>query len=207
MNDLYLVFDCATHGVLCIARTASVANSVSLGFINSMADMLPTSIPKRADMIKDLDLDRDILKIDKGTLVLLEPHLQTAAFLEQRRVARLRARFIYGLEAHLRRFTTRSCLQYDTENSVFLMDQLRQSDPAAGVYALGIQEYAAIHDISVDAAYQEMAMIMDTAGLVKTRSVALYNKYVQRFNGCTTQDQCQAVFDQAVDDILYKAQI
>lgn len=207
MNDLYLVFDHATYGVLCIARTASVANSVSLGFINSMADMLPTSIPKRASMIKDLDLDRDILKIDKGTLILLEPHLQTPAFLEQRRVARLRARFIYGLEAHLRRFTTRSCLQYDTENSVFLMDQLRQSDPTAGVYALGIQEYAAIHDISVDAAHQEVAMIMDTAGLIKTRSVALYNKYVQRFNGCTTQDQCQAVFDQAINDILYKAQI
>lgn len=207
MDDLYLVFDYETYGILCTTRTATVANSVSLGFINSCADMLPTSIARRARHLKDVDLEQDILKISKGQLVPLEQHLQTTAFLEQRRIAGMRARFIYGLEAHLRRFTVRSCLQFDPESSVFFMDQLRRSDPMTHDYALGIQEYATLHDIDPSVAYQEIALIMDTNGLIKMRAAALYGKYVQRFNQCTSEDQCQAVFDQAIDDILYKAQI
>lgn len=207
MEDLYLVFDCKTKGVLCIARTASVANSVSLGFINSLSDMLPTSIPLRAQKLAHLDLKRDILKVNRGNLEPLEDHLRTPEFLEQRRVAGLRERFIYGLEAHLRRFTLRSYLDFDPRVMTSLLDQLNRSDPESGDYALGIREYAAIQDIDPAVAYQEIRLVVDTNDLIKIRGWALYNKYVNKFNQCSTEQQCQAVFDQAINDILYKAEI
>lgn len=209
MNDLYMVIDCGTHGVLCFAKTPVAANSVSLGFINSVAEMLPYSIPRRAQQFKklNLDLDNGIFKISHGHLVPLEEHLQTPEFLQQRRIARMRAAYIYSLETHLKRFTLRSNLQFDAENTAFLMEQLRRSRPENNDYALGIQEYAVIHDIEPQAAYQEISMILDTNGLIKTRSVALYNKYVQKFNACVTEEQSQATFDRLMDDILYKAQI
>jgi hypothetical protein len=209
MNDLYMVIDCNTYGVLCFARTPAAANSVSLGFINSLSEMLPYSLPKREKMLKEqnLDLANDVLKVFKGNLFPLDEHLQTPVFLEQRRIARLRAAYIYSLETHLKKFTVRSNLQFDPENTVYLMEQIRRSNPANDEFALGIHEYAAIHDIEPAVAYQEISMILDTNGLIKTRSVAVYNKYVQKFNECTTDDQCQGVFSQLMDDILYKAQI
>jgi hypothetical protein len=116
----------------------------------------------------------------------------------RRHLAKLRITFLYGLEVNFQRELDHAA-EYMPDHLVsFIYDELADCDPRAGRYTKAIEEYAALQDITVEVAYQELRMKLQSKGMAKLRNYALYQKYMMQMNSCTTREQLNKVFEEAL---------
>lgn len=206
MNDLIGVLDQETKAILCFTKTISCANSVCNGFVNGHIFIFPASLPWRKKELDGLDLKGD-LSITDGKISKLAEHLITDKYKKQKEVATLRALYINSLEVYMNSQAARVGLFLDDNALPFVLRELQTSIPSDNTYTQGIEEYAAINNITTEAAYQELSLLCDTVGLVKIRNMAWYKRYVDIINTVETREEMKVVFKTLYNEIYGKALI
>jgi hypothetical protein len=194
-ENTYAVFDTETRIILVFPQSYTTAVCVSRGMLNTEPILLPTSLARVGNELKQYNLDSDVLKLTpkQGHWVSLVPdHLITEQLMKQREIATLRSEYIYVLEQQFKIQNARSMLYFDEHVATYLIDEINKSEPMTDTYSKGIVEYASIQFISPAAAYQELKFMIESSGLIKIRNYAWFSEYVRKFNGLTTKEELQA---------------
>ena len=73
------------------------------------------------------------------------------------------------------------------------MEQIKESDPSSNTYTWMLEEYARIVEIPVDRAYKELKLRLESDLMTKFRIQALAEKWKDRINQVTMQQQVEDV--------------
>lgn len=207
-ENCYAVFDTSTRIILVFPQSFTTAVYVSQGMLNTEPILIPTSLSRVGNELKQFDLNVDVLKLTpkQGHWVSLVPdHLVNDQLLKQREIARLRSDYIYVLEQQFKIQNARSMLHFDEHVATYLLDEINKSEPMTNTYSQGIVEYASIQSIEVSAAYQEIRFMLDSSGLIKIRNYAWFTEYVRKFNCLTTKEELQAEVKNAWQSLVLNA--
>jgi hypothetical protein len=207
-ENCYAVFDTSTRIILVFPQSYTTAVYVSQGMLNTEPILIPTSLARVGNELKQFDLNVDVLKLTpkQGHWVSLVPdHLVNEQLIKQREIARLRSDYIYVLEQQFKIQNARSMLHFDEHVATYLLDEVNKSDPTTDLYSQGIIEYANIQSMEFKAAYQEVKFLLDSSGLIKIRNYAWFTEYVRKFNSLTTKEELQAEVKNAWQSLVLNA--
>jgi hypothetical protein len=209
-DSVYLVADDETRLVYAKVASASVANAVTLGILNSYVLALPVEIPHLKNNWDACDFDKDLYQaqfsVASGLRFVKFPEaLIREDLLRNRRLASRRAYYIHSLEVRCRDQLVRTAEYIPDNLAAFLHDELRDCDPAQNVFARSVEEYAEISGIDAQAAWQELRLKLKSRGLVGVRTYALQQKFMMKMNACESEEDFANVFAEFFDAIFLKA--
>jgi len=206
---LFLVVDQESKGILTSCSSPTIANSVSKGIINSSPMTvhflhLGTGHPinnyrntiennyklvsNNPSMGSEVNVSEYVKKTISGKLYDLEEFFPDQQFLEKRNLANTRCRSISELETFCERYLSR-IKNYAGDDILFLaLEKDIEYYNLTGKYSNGIIEWAEINNVSLDAALQELKMLLDTAKITAVRIHAIWNKYVNYINSLSEYD-------------------
>lgn len=192
MKNLNAVKDISTQAILTFTKSYSCAVAVSQGLINTEPLIIPTSIQRITNHVKKFDLLNDHLcGVPDVWIGSLSKDLITQDYLERKKIATLRATYINSLEVHLTTITSRGIIGFDDSVMPHLIDAHSLSNPETSQYSYGIIEYANIHNITPETAYQEIGVMIETCGLIKIRAFAWMQICIDRLNSITNPADLQ----------------
>lgn len=208
-DPIYLVMDLETKLVYVRAPSAACATSLSLGLLNSSAFSLPSQLAHRRDEWDDCNFNRNLFRMTSSGFQF-EPVLAESLpeqQLRNRELALIRSAFLYSLEIYCAGELTRIASYMPQDLVPFLYEELNGSDPDRDAYAQGIEEYAAIHQISCAAAYMELKMKLHASGIVKLRNHAIYEKFALEMTRSQSKAELEAVHNQAFNILFNNSKI
>jgi hypothetical protein len=192
-NGLNVVADHATNGILAYPRSPACANYTSLGMLDTYAATIPVDLPHVKLILSNYTIGKDYLMVSrkKGTYVEPMPdHMVTEEFLERKKLAELRAKYIYFQEAYYRYFLIKSV--FAPENLGGVIDNaLKNSDPTISKYSDPIKDYSEILNIKDEEAYDELKLLLDSTQAIRMRYFAYYRRNVDALNKLTTQKELE----------------
>src|SRR6266480_6076131 len=195
-EPLHIVADLETGLIYAPVPSGSCATALTLGLMNSAAFSFPVQMPLRKDEWDACDFENDLYQLLQASEVRPFPkNLVRQDLMRRKSLAKLRATYLYGLEIHFQRELHRIAEYMPDDLVSFVHNELNHCDPGNGKYTKAIEEYAALQEIDVDVAYQELRMKLQSNGMVKLRNYALYEKYMMQMNSCVTRGQLNAVLD------------
>lgn len=202
MKNLNCVIDISTKAILTFTKSYSCAVAVSQGLINTEPHIIPTSITKIANHVKRFDLVNDNLCSTKDDWMMSLPkHLITADYNKRRKLATTRATYIHSLEAHLDSVVSRGVLNFDEMVVPYLLEQHSRCDPERNSYSYGIVEYANIQNIDVKTAYDEIGVMLNTAGLIKIRAFSWMQNCVRKINSTEDLTMLSKIWKECWEDV------
>jgi len=209
---IYLVVDWETRLVYARAPSASVATAMTLGILNSQVLALPADISHLKDKWDEYDFGRDLYRFEYTSAAGYRfPEFPKERLhedlLRKHEVASKRCRYLHRLETYCRNHLALTAEWVPDNLSAFLHDELRTCDPAGGVFARSIQEYAELSAIEPAAAYQELQLKLTSSGLVSLRTYALQQKYMMKLNACQAEQDFEGVFAEFFEAVYHKAAI
>lgn len=211
MNDKFIIVDMETDGILCESTTPSIAQSVSLGFMNSTIKMLPMSFSRFAEEYGKYNFNQlenfythQNMKVEK-----MNPALVTDKWINAKKLAHLRNNFHTAWEARCKQFLQNRNHDFHTLGVFdgYLWNQIEKCDPKNNYYTQAIQEWASISDILPDVAYQELKIRAESIALQYIRNHAVYQRYVQLINKERTEKEMLKVFADGSDHLYGRVQI
>ena len=208
-ESIHIVLDIETGLVYTRVPTAVCAASLTLGLLNSTSISLPIQLPHRRDEWDALNFNRDLYRIESGGLIfspIADAEIPSDV-LKKRAAALIRGAYVYSLEVYCQGELSRISEYMPADLVPYLYDQLGRCDPKANVYSQSIEEYAAIHEIECSVAYQELLLKLQSAGAVKMRNQAIYEKFMMRMNECFTREELESVHNQAFNMLFNNAKI
>jgi hypothetical protein len=215
---LFLVVDHETKGVLTKCASASIANSVSKGILNSSAMAVNFPYFRNNHSVNNYHLDTSLnyklvraIKLEFSNLQpptsdaqmyeivektnsgrnfdLVELESVNEAWLEKRKLANYRSEKIKLLESVCERYMTR--LKKFTADDLFfqyLTTQFPLVNIEKNKFPPSIIEWAEIQNISPISAYQELKMDYESTNISIMRIHAIWNKYVDKINDLKLND-------------------
>jgi len=229
---LYLVVDQTNKCVLANTTSASTANAVSAGIINSspMVIWFPYLVNNH-DIVKyniDENINYKLIKQSKPgrsltdwntyepvektpsgrkfDLIEMDDDLIDSQWIARRKLASFRAQLITDLEGICERFIAQSVTScFDELLFPYLQKQLELSDPTNDFYSPGLQEWALINNVSAKTAYQELKMKYDSASINLIRVHAMWTKFVNKFNSISLEDNItkQQLFEKMETQFMF----
>lgn len=216
---LFLVVDQETAGVITKCSTASIANAVSKGIINSstMVIHFPYMTTKHDinQYQDDFRLNYKIVRAYKSKVSNMVPPVGegdvyeivdsvpsgktfdlrkiesiTPEWIEKRKLGNFRAAKIRSLEMICERYLAR--LKNFTSDDAFLQyfsTQISLVDEKNNYYPPSIIEWANISNVTPQTAYQELKLNYDSIGIAMMRMHAIWNKYVDKFNQIDSEEE------------------
>jgi hypothetical protein len=180
----YLLVDRNNEGLLCTVTSQTVGINLLGGILDSRLIELPLHRVKYS-IFSHHDFDNEYLRITpKRDVSLLDPIHITENYLNKRVEAVARAKYLELLEMISFLSLAKSHMGYPADMTQILGNELMLCDPETDKYSVGIIEYADIHKIPPQAAYQELKFRVQGAKLTKIRDFAIFQKYVRVFNTC-----------------------
>ena len=205
-NHSYIV-EVGYGTILCKSRSVTSANATVKGLFNTAIRMIAVQL-NQFSHFTNIDFDNKHFKVDlRGEVEELSPHLVTPEFLELKRIAKLRNEFLWALELRLQEGIYRLQDYYEPTLEAFLLSELTLCDPETGTYTDALHEYANISEVDVETVYQELTMKSRTAGIIRLRNKALYDKYVRKMNTASTKEELLIIMKGALDDAYSKQQL
>lgn len=207
-EDVCVVVDLLTGGILCRAHSISNAHAVSLGFVNAIPAVLPVSIPWNVTHVNETtdfdDLTQNYQYQKNVFIVPLPEHLITHEWIERRKLARARADALWSWEVCCNKYLSERSLDYYFPGMMdaYLAEQLQACDPKTGHYAPAIIEWATISQVEPDIAYQELKLRYEGLGLRLVRNHALYFRYVRIINSIDIPHMLQDVVIKATQHLF-----
>jgi hypothetical protein len=207
-EDIHIVVDLLTGGVLCRARSAANAHAVSLGFVNAIPAILPTSVPwdvARVPPTADFnDLTQNYQYAKNVFVTALPQHLITKEWLDRRTLAIARADALWAWEVCCKKYLAERSFDYYFPGAMdaYLGEQLRACDPKTNTYTPAIIEWATISQVEPETAYQELKLRHDSLGLRLLRNHALYFRYVRILNSIDTPHMLKDVVIKATQHLF-----
>jgi len=210
MKEKIIVVDNNTNGVLCECTTHSIAHSVSCGFINSGVKILPSNLPWRYEEFKQDLNKRDVhYQFINGNILPMNANLITEKWIKLKDLSRLRRDFHLAWETRCKMYLLNRNVDYPhtAEFEGFLWRELDRCNPETDFYTQPIVEWAALSDIDVATAYQELKLKAESRGLQYIRNHAIHQKFVFLLNQETTLEGIRQVLNDGVGNLINKAQI
>ena len=210
MKEKIIIVDSNTNGILCECTSHSIAHSVSCGFINSSVKILPSNLPWRHEEFnKDLNNRNVHFQFINATLREMNPVLITEKWISLKDLSRRRRDFHLAWETRCKMYLLNRNVDYPhtAEFEGFLWRELDRCDPESNFYTQAIVEWAALSDIDVATAYQELKLRSESRGLQYIRNHAIHQKFVFLLNQETTTEGLQSVLEFGVRNLINKAQI
>jgi hypothetical protein len=211
MNDKYIVVDMETEGVLCESITPSIAQAVSLGFINSTIKVLPLSFSKFKEMYENYNFNQlDIFYTHQNMQVKeMNPNIVTDKWISSKKLAHLRNNFHTAWEARCKQFLQNRNHDFHTLGVLdgYLWNQIEKCDPLNDYYTQAIHEWASISDVPPDTAYQELKIRAESIALQYIRNHAVYQRYVHLINKERTEKEMRKVFRNGMEHLYGRVQI
>lgn len=209
-NQLILVYDQTTNGIVCSANSDAHASAIVLGMVNgksmSFGKFFNRKIPEFNFNFNDTRVGYQIT--ENYNIVALPTKFATKAWENYRELIALKSYFLGLWEFRIRQQLNRVNDFYGMSNMMsFLIEQLALCDPKNNYYTSAISEWADIQEIPAAAAYQELKIRQEGYGLIYLRSHALYSKYVRKISMAQDADEVKEQFELACVDLLKKAQI
>ena len=200
-----------TEGVLCESTTPSIAQAVSLGFINSTIKVLPLSFSKFKETYGHYNFNQlDTFYTHQNMQVKeMNPNIVTDKWISTKKLAHLRNNFHSAWEARCKQFLQNRNHDFHTLGVFdgYLWNQIEKCDPTNNYYTQAIQEWASISDVCPDTAYQELKMRAESIALQYIRNHAVYQRYVQLINKETTEKALRGVFSKGMEHLYGRVQI
>jgi hypothetical protein len=192
------------NSILCKCKSFTSANAVTKGLLNTSVRFIPISLRRYAPL-KNIDWSKEYYSMEiAGGIEKMPDHLITDEYLKLKHIGTVRSECLWGLEMYLQEAIGRVIDYYDDNLSAFLISELNKCDPKNNFYSDPIHEYAAIVDIDVNFVHQELSMHANTAGLVRLRNKAIYDKYVIKFGSANSREECDELITQALEDAYRK---
>jgi hypothetical protein len=192
------------NSVLYKCKSFTSGNATARGLLNTAVRFIPVKL-LRYSSLKTIDWAKEFYTMDiKGTIEPMPEYLITDDYLKLKYIASVRAECLWALELYLQEGISRVIDYYDDNLSAFLVAELNKCNPAEDYYTDAIHEYADIAEIEPKYVYQEMSMTVNTAGLVRLRNKAIYDKYVIKFGSANSREECDELIKQALEDAYRK---
>ena len=192
MLDIYqhLVVDLENQGILCRAPTSSVANAVSLGFINTTTTVL-LEFPWTKEKSSGVNFDGENWQLmRRGHFVKMPADLVTEEWLAKKALAMKRRNFQWAWEGRcIQQLRRAADFHSPGVFESYVMLQLQECDPISEVWPIGILEWASIHQVTPEMAYQDLKLRMDSLGLMYLRNAALHKKIMEDINKGTSEEE------------------
>ena len=202
----YLVIDKLNGGVLYSAPTLANASNVSAGILSTTIIQIPL-YRDHFSSFKKYDFDNDMLHASKDRNIKPLPAQDvTDDFLERRRVAKIRGKYLLSVELVCLLGREKSLFHYPEEISAELEIELNKCRVAEGYFSQAIKEYATVQEIEVGVAYEELRFLVDGARVEKIRNFAFYQKYIRLMNSSPLEelDKC---YSRLIDEVFLNARM
>jgi hypothetical protein len=202
-NQLILVFDQKTNGIVCTANSDAHAAAIVLGMQNGRAMAFDKFlyVPPRWDQpdryeytfdYNDTRVHYRLLKGDFNTVLMVEllpSEFITEEWISSRAFTIQKARCLSEWEFYIRQQMSRVNDFYGLPNLMpFLTEQLSLCDPEKNYYTNAIIEWGEIQQVSPETAYQELKIRQEGYSLVYFRSHALYLRVAKNISMAKTLD-------------------
>lgn len=210
MNQKFIVVDNNTGGIMCECATASIAHSVSVGFINSTIKALPSNLPWQTEEFnKKFNSNEQYYQFITGKIHNMNPSLITEQWIALKNLAVLRNGWQLIWETRCNQYLLNRNVEYAHSEKFegFLWKELDACIPESQFYTQAIVEWAAISDVSPDTAYQELKLKAESKGLQYIRNHAIHQKYVFLLNQETTKEGLLAVLLDGMSWLINRAGI
>jgi hypothetical protein len=211
MSDKYIVVDMETEGILCESITPSIAQAVSLGFINSTIKVLPMSYSVFKERYGHYDFNQHKVYYTHQNMQvnIMNPNIVDDKWVDSKQLAHTRNNFHTAWEARCKQFLQNRNHDFHTLGVLdgYLWNQIEKCDPPNNHYTQAIQEWASISEISAAAAYQELKMRSESIALQYIRNHAVYQKYVHLINKEKTEKEMMIVFNRGMEHLYGRVQI
>jgi len=199
MKGICLVVDYNTNAVLAHTDSASCATHVSMGLVNTYSTNIPIDLPWVNNSVKIYNLNTDDLRTnyskgDDGKVLYLIPladKLKTEEYYKRKKLATIRAKYIYAQEAHYRLFLNRvTCAPEQMMGLYATMNvELANSNDDSGMYSIGILEYAEVRNITPKEAYHELKIMTESTNTANMKYLGWYKTLVENINKMYDEDE------------------
>lgn len=178
-----VVIDRDSDGIIYRAPTYTNAYAVASGIPAAYAATLV------CDKVADI-LGFKPVRTPQGIHVFhpMRDEQRTEEFLLRKRLAKARGIALYSIELFMERYLNRTHDFYDSSLDSFLAYSLL----ASGQDSPAVKEYAAIQEIPLLAAYNELKLRLENHGMMRLKNFATFKKYVHRINTKATQEDIEA---------------
>jgi len=201
-----VMFGDRSGAIICCTPTPKLAMDLSMGLFNSAVQWLP------AQSFEHIDLNNPNMHYqwlgNKRHLQLIPDRFIPPGLQETRTVAIERLHALSVLDIISKRYQpeTFSKMYDDTFVSIVGIE-LAKCIPDKNMYTEIIQEWASIHEITVEIAYKELLLKYEDITLTCVRNHAIYDKHVRLINQTFGLDNLQAVLNSADYDFSMKGGI
>ncbi len=205
---IHLVVDTETGLILTSVDSASCASALPLGLLNSVAFSLPRQFLGKKRGRNGFDFDKDLYQLIVGIEISRFPKkLMRDDLKRNRKLARMRGEHIYALELYFEGELHRIA-EYMPEHLVsYIQSELDKCNPAQNCFTRPVEEYAALQEIDVNVAYQELQLKLQSNGMVRLRNYALFEKYMMVMNTCEDEKELDAVLKIALEAMFNRAMV
>ncbi|SHN17689.1 hypothetical protein SAMN05192549_105170 [Duganella sacchari] len=199
-RPLLLLLDVETSIVLGTVPTVACGQMLMLGLLNTQLSHLPLQVyhlRERWDGY-DFNAEQQLYTMSRGwTMTPAPAALVTPQIHERRRLMRQRISYLHPWEIYCQGALVRFNGYMSDGVQAFVRSEL-----TAGAASTYVQEYASIHDISVENALQELHGKVRSLGMVAARNWAQYEKIAQGMAMARDRDEQELLMKQGFD-ILY----
>jgi len=209
-RPLYLVADNETGLVYGRFPSATTATAVTFGILNSYSFSLPIQLPHRKTEWDAYDFNKNLYQAERRRrfkFCEFPKELIRDDLLKKRELARLRGFYIHCLEVYCAAQLHRVAEYMPDQLAAFVHSELANCDPSKNIFTRSIEEYAALQEITVDFAYQELQLKLHSTGAVKLRNYAIQQQYMTKMNFCETSQALNDVMQDSFNALVYKAMI
>ena len=202
----YLVIDKLNGGVLYSAPTLANASNVSAGILSTAIIQIPL-YREHFSSLKKFDFDNEMLHASKERNIKPLPEKDvTEDFLERRRVAKIRGKYLLGVELVCLLGREKSLFHYPEEISAELEIELNKCRLQDGYFSQAIKEYATVQEIEPEVAYEELRFLVDGARVEKIRNFAFYQKYIRLMNK-SPLESLEECYSRLIDEVFLNARM
>lgn len=217
-DETIIIFDRDTNGIICQADSMFLAKSVTAELPNGNSTLIFGKWGPWNALIQDPKYNRTFDFNDtklhyqfvskEGIVVALREDLITPDWIEKRKKIILRLSWLKNLENLVLAMTINTSEYFGFSNfEGFLSTQLKNCDPATNYYTSAIKEWAAIQEIPVSAAFQELTIRSEHHGLTYMRNHAIYLKYLRKINSSNSAEECLQCCNLAWDELQRNARV
>jgi hypothetical protein len=198
---LHLLVDHNNLGVLYVSPDQSVVNFLKVGFLEGngrliFPKMSPDGTIDRSSYITETELAKNhVAWVNGPKLVKLNPEYVTEDFLENKRLAHLRAPFLNKISKRVYSLLAEKTISMPFPHTFdsALQVAIDNSDHSNEVYHRDIIELSRIRGWTPSEAYKDLKLRLESSNSFKVKVYGLTMKFVALANQCTTKEQLEEV--------------
>jgi hypothetical protein len=203
-NQRIVAYDHDNMGILCVVPSDEIGSVLCMGFLNSkwisVSRFWDYQERLKAINFDDISINHQIKFSEKGTTIIpMLDKLVTDEWKEKRKLALEKRKCLTSWEWLCRDAVSKSNDFYGWPQLLpFLIRELNKCNIQENFYPTSILEWAEIHEITPEAAVNELEMKVHGIGCTYMRNYAFYDKYARLITMSNTIEEVNENFQIAL---------